>query len=233
MASESHPLQSLHNRRSDALPKRPHNFGDAVYARLDNPLVSLFRLVIRLLQLVFALAAGISYAIELSHGNTSPTFIYSQVVFGTTFITLIIDALTMRSYRLTFVVESILCVLWLALFGTFYNTYVGNNVAIDADLAATDEGRMKAAVWLSLVNFLLWLASAMFSTAMCCSGTKAMIRGKIEKRRAKKRSKGLKSMKSVKSVEAMEEGVVHESTETSGGDRLPLYEEIAAVARRD
>jgi hypothetical protein len=226
MAPKSHPLQSLPSTRSNETLKPPHTFADAVYARLNNPHVSLFRLGIRLFQLIFALAAGISYAVELSHGSTSSAFIYSQVVFGLTLIMLIVDAVTLRSYRLTFVIESVLCVLWLALFGNFYQTFVGKDVSVDANLAVTDKGRMKAAVWLNLVNFLLWLASAIFSTAMCCSGTKAMIRGKLEKRRTKKQDKGAKS------PEVMEEGFICEPTEIKDGDRLPLYEEIAAITWR-
>jgi hypothetical protein len=227
MAPAPHPLQSICSMQGDKLPKSPHTFGDAINARLDSPFVTLFTLGIRLLQLVFSLAAGISYAIELSQGNTSATYIYSQVVFGLTCTTLFIDALTLRSYRLTFVVESTLCILWLALFGRFYQTFVGMDEVIDPEHMSANKGRMKAAVWLDLVNFLLWLASALFSTAMCCSGTKAMIRGKLEKRRVKKRNSGANS------VESVEIGTLDAPAETRTGDRLPLYEEITRVVARN
>ncbi|KAF2675614.1 hypothetical protein K458DRAFT_437855 [Lentithecium fluviatile CBS 122367] len=220
-----YPLQNIHHNQSDNTSKPPRTFGDAIHVRLDNPLVSLFRLGIRLLQLIFALAAGISYAIELAYGSTASAFIYSQVVFGLTFITLITDALTLRSYRLTFVVESTLCVLWLALFGVFYRIYLGNEVARNPEYAAADMKRMKTAIWLDLVNFILWLTGAVFSTAMCCSGIKAAIRGKLERRTRKKRQR------SAGSEHRMEEGVVRNAPQARSGGRLPLYEEIAAVAR--
>lgn len=56
-------------------------FQPLIYARLDSPYVSLFRLGIRIFELCFALGSGISYAIDVSHGRTASAFIYSQVVF--------------------------------------------------------------------------------------------------------------------------------------------------------
>jgi hypothetical protein len=67
-----------------------NSFKAAINTKLDKPMVSLFRLSIRLLQFAFALASGISYAVDLSHGETShpSTFIYVQVLFGLTLVTL-------------------------------------------------------------------------------------------------------------------------------------------------
>jgi hypothetical protein len=204
-------------------PTRPLTFRDAVFGRLDNPLVSLFTLGIRLLQLIFALAAGISHAIEMSNNNLASAFIYSQVVFGLTLITLVIEAATLRSYRFVFIVESTLCVLWLAVFGVFYQIYFGDVESTDPVYSAVNISRMKTAVWLDLVNFLLWLASAVFSTAMCCSGMKASVKGALEKRRNRKQERNSRS------VQAMEGGVVRERTQAAGEDRLPLYEEVPAI----
>ena len=228
MAPESHNLKILPSTRSDDTTKPPDTFASAVDRRLDNPHVSLFRLGVRLFQLIFALVAGISYAIELSNGSNSSAYIYSQVVFGLTFVTLVLDALTLRSYRLTFVIESILCVLWLALFGTFYQIQFGADGGVGSKNEAVDNNRMKAAVWFDLLNFVLWLISAMFSTAMCCSGVKAMIRGKLARRKSRNQQK-----KSVDPAEAMERGIVREPVEMRNDDRLPLYEEIAAITRRN
>jgi hypothetical protein len=202
-------------------------FGDAVYTRLNDPLFSLFTLAIRVLQLIFALAAGISYAVELSRGNSSSEYVYSQVVFGMTLIMLIVDATTLRSYRLSFIVESVLCILWLALFGTFYTIFFVSGAIEDPENSVADKPRMKAAVWIDLINFLLWTASALFSTAMCCSGTKAAIRGKLEKRRR------TRQLRSGDHVETMEEGVLREGYTSRSDSRLPLYEEIAAITRRN
>ncbi|KAF9733135.1 hypothetical protein PMIN01_08818 [Paraphaeosphaeria minitans] len=199
-------------------------FRSAVYARLDNPLVSLFCLGIRVAQLVFALGSGISYAIELSHGHTSSEFFFSQLVFAVTIITLIIGAFTFRSYRLTFVVESTICIFWLALFGVFYQIYLSGN-ELQTQYEGVNLRRTKAAVWLNLINFLLWLASAIFSTVMCCAGTKGAMKGKFEQRRERK------SRKDLEGAAEMEAGVFHEGPRGSRQESLPLYEEILAASR--
>lgn len=215
------PTSSLSEQKCAA----PRTFRTTINSRLDNPLVSLFRLAIRVLQLIFALAAGASYAVELSQGRTASAFIYSQVVFAITLITLVVDALTLRGYRLTFVVESLLCILWLALFGVFCQIYLVGHSSTVPEYLGVDFGRMKRAVWLDLINFLLWLASAIFSTIMCCSGLKAMIKDKIQGRKTKK----MRKREGV--VQDMEEGVIHEPPAARNGDRLPMYQEIAAIVR--
>lgn len=151
-------------------------FRGAVNLRLSRPAAGLFNLGVRVLELVFALAAGISYALELSHTNTS-VFIYSQVVFGLTLAMLIGDAVTERSYKLVFIIESVICILWLALFGTCYMVLLDSSIPLEPHYSNVDMRRMKSAMWLDLINFILWLSSAAFSTALCCSGTNALIRG--------------------------------------------------------
>ncbi|KAF2851382.1 hypothetical protein T440DRAFT_488972 [Plenodomus tracheiphilus IPT5] len=181
----------------------PSSFKAAVNKKLDSPIVSLFRLTVRLLQFAFALAAGISYAIELNHGYSasSTNFIYAQVVFGMTLLVLIIDSVIVRSYRFTWVAEWTLAVLWIACFGVFYAVYLSGD--IDPDYAVVNLGRMKRAVWCDLVNALLWFGSAIFSSVMCCSGIKAAIKSKLQKRREGKGWKGVNDR-----LEEMETGTV-------------------------
>lgn len=212
------------NRKPPQNSRAISTFRSAVYKRLDNPLTSLFRLGIRVLQLIFALASGISYAIELANGNHESALIYSQVVFGLTTITIIVDAVTLRSYRLTFMVESTLCILWLALFGVFYTIYL-SGTPIEVGYENADLGRMKRAVWVDMINFLLWLASALFSTVMCCTGIKGAIKGKIERRRQRKNNR------TPRDIENMEAGIERPARQGTTSERLPLYEEIVAAAR--
>jgi hypothetical protein len=169
----------------------PSSFKSAVNSKVDKPLVSLFRLSIRILQLIFALASGISYAIELSHGkgrgDASGSFVFSQVVFGATLIMLIINGATVRYYRFSWIIDWILTVFWFALFAVFYEAYLGTEVELAYD--GVNKGRMERAVWCDLVNALLWSGSAIFSSAMCCSGVKASIKGKLRNRRQRKEKK--------------------------------------------
>lgn len=183
----------------------PSSFKAAVNTKLDKPAVSLFRLSIRLLQFAFALASGISYAIELDHRYSASTtnFIYAEVVFGLTLITLIIDSITARYFRFIWAIEWTLAVLWIACFGVFYGVYIVGGA--DPDYAVVDLGRMERAVWCDLVNAILWFGSAIFSSVMCCSGIKAALKAKLMKRRQKK-----EDLKSVNKIQEMETGTIGE-----------------------
>ncbi|KAF2628871.1 hypothetical protein BU25DRAFT_409375 [Macroventuria anomochaeta] len=164
-------------------------FKAAINARLDGPVVSLLRPTVWLLQVAFALASGVSYAIELDHRYSASTtnFIYAEVVFGLTLLTLIIDSVTLRSYRFIWAIEWTLAILWIACFSVFYGVYL--NGEIPADYAVVDPRRMRIAGWCNLVNALLWLGSALFSSMSCCSGIKAAMEVKLEKRRQRKENR--------------------------------------------
>ncbi|KAJ4990895.1 uracil phosphoribosyltransferase [Stagonosporopsis vannaccii] len=167
----------------------PSSFKSAVNSKVDKPLVSLFRLSVRILQLIFALASGISYGVELSHGNgrgkASGAFVFSQVTLGATLVILIINGVTVRYYRFSWMVDWILTVFWFALFAVFYAVYTGGQDMTPA-YGGVNSGRMERAVWCDLINALLWFGSALFSSIMCCSGMKASIKGKIKGRRQRK-----------------------------------------------
>ena len=197
----------------------PKTFRASINSKLDNPHVSLFRLSIRVLQFVFALTSGICYAAELSSSRIEhkTNFIYAQVTMGLTLIVLIADSLTIRSYQFTWMLEWLLAVLWFALFGVFYSTYYGKS--IEAQYVGADVGRMKGAVWVDLVNALLWSGSAVFSSFMCCTGMRAAIRGKLERRRQRKGK-----AKMMEHVNEMEMGTVRISPERE--ETLPGYEEV-------
>ena len=169
----------------------PSSFKAAVNSKVDKPFVSLFRLSVRVLQLIFALASGISYAIELSNdngqGDASGSFVFSQVAFGATLITLFINGATVRCYRFSWIVDWILTVFWFALFAIFYETYVGGDMT--PAYGGVNVGRMERAVWCDLINALLWLGSALFSSTMCCSGVKGSIKAKLNNRRQRKEKK--------------------------------------------
>jgi hypothetical protein len=184
----------------------PSSFKSAINAKVDKPLVSLFCLSVRVLQLLFALASGISYAIELGHGNghgeASGSFIFSQVAFGATILVLIIHGVTVRYYRFSWVVDWLLTVFWFALFAVFYEVYFSGDTA--AAYGRVNTGRMKRAVWCDLINALLWFGSALFSTSMCCSGVKACVKGKLRDRRQRKEKKRM-----METTGEMEMGTIH------------------------
>ncbi|KAF1921591.1 hypothetical protein BDU57DRAFT_584665 [Ampelomyces quisqualis] len=165
------------------------SFKAAINSKIDNPIVALFLLSVRFLQFAFA---GISYAIELAHGHIShpTTFVYAQVVFGLTLLTLTMEKIMIRYYRVTWMVEWGLAILWFVSFAVFYEAYL-------------EGARMKRAVWCDLISALLWLGSAIFSFAMCCIGMKAAIRCKIRERRQRKDKKSI-----LQKIGEMESGTI-------------------------
>lgn len=182
---------------------KPGSFKAAILARRDEPAVLLFRLTTRLLQFAFAVASGVSYAIELNHdySASNTNFIFAEIVFGLTLLTIIVDSVTAQYYRFIWAFEWTMTVLWIACFDVFYGVYLDGGVP--ADYAVVDFGRMKLAGWCNLVNALLWLCTALFSSVMCCSGTKTAVVIKIEERRQRKEEE-----KAGNKIERMENGTV-------------------------
>jgi hypothetical protein len=179
----------------------PSSFKAAINTKIDKPLISLFLLSVRLLQFAFGLSSGISYAVELSHRNVTPNtnLIYAEVVFGLTLLVLVIDSITLRYYRVSWVFEWALMVLWFACFGVFYQIYLSGAGQEGYDEA--DLGRMRRAVWCDLINAILWFASATFSSCMCCTGAKAAIKSKLGRGRQKKQNETM-----MKEIGKMESG---------------------------
>jgi ABC-type Fe3+ transport system permease subunit len=99
----------------------------------------------------------------------------------------VVDSIMVRYYRFTWLIEWILVVLWFVCFAVFYQAYLVG--AIEQDFRGTDVGKMRRAVWCDLVNALLWVGSAIFSSVMCCTGTKAAIKVRLNKRRQRKDKK--------------------------------------------
>jgi len=93
-------------------------------------------------------------------------------------------------------------VFWFALFAVFYKVYFAGDMT--PAYGGVNTGRMERAVWCDLINALLWLGSALFSSSMCCSGTRASIKGKLEDRRQKK-----EKMMMMETMGEMEMGTIH------------------------
>jgi hypothetical protein len=96
-----------------------------------------------------------------------------------------------------------LTVFWFALFAIFYERYVGGDMT--RAYGAVNLERMKRAVWCDLINALLWLGSALFSSTMCCTGVKGSIKAKLNNRRQRKEKKRM-----METMGEMEMGTVRE-----------------------
>jgi len=127
-------------------------------------IVTTLRLVLRGLQVFVALVVMGLYAHSVRQRQqgqfaTHPSA-YSAAAYGVAVSVLSIAVAAawsvpgVRSWRF-FAVDTVLVVLWLALFGTFARDWVNGN-----DGYGAEGNRMRVAVWFDLAGALLWFATA-------------------------------------------------------------------------
>ncbi|KAF2215089.1 hypothetical protein CERZMDRAFT_35515 [Cercospora zeae-maydis SCOH1-5] len=118
---------------------------------------------LRFLQFILALTVAGLYGVDLDNGRKAGVpadgkWVYAEVVAGFAAVTVLVYAATytMSFHPFLFGWDWLLFILWTALFGLFGNIY------IDANPTPEQHGqrRMKNAVWVDLVNMLLWLITA-------------------------------------------------------------------------
>ncbi|TAQ83052.1 hypothetical protein B7494_g8624 [Chlorociboria aeruginascens] len=127
----------------------------------DMALSYILHCVYRFIQFVLALTVIGLYGVDLNnahkHGKyTDGKWVYAVVTASLSAFTALIYGIPFVSHiGLLFIWDTILFILWIALFGLFGNMYIKENAEGDSGIT-----RMKHAVWVDLVNALLWLFSA-------------------------------------------------------------------------
>ncbi|PMD33113.1 hypothetical protein L207DRAFT_590181 [Hyaloscypha variabilis F] len=117
--------------------------------------------IFRLIQIVLALAVCGLYGVDLNradkeHKYSDGKWVYAEVTASLSAFLALLYLIPFTS-RIPFawVADTILFILWIALFGIFGKMYIHANAQGDSGIE-----RMKNAVWVDLVNALLWLVSA-------------------------------------------------------------------------
>lgn len=131
------------------------------------------RSALRTLQFIFAITVAGLYGVDLAYAtkanNTAPTeWVYAEFVSTVSAITCIIHYFVTVVHVAWSAWDGILFVLWLAqvgVFGTLYSSGVKNKYYENATLSVP---RMRAVVWIDLINLLLWFATLVLSIAWCC-----------------------------------------------------------------
>jgi len=114
--------------------------------------------VLHFLQLVLALAVVGLYGTDVNRARVEHKYADSKWVYAV--IVASLSALTSVLYFIPFILRFafvwawnlVLFILWIIVFAVFGKMYINENAEGDADIQ-----RMKNAVWLDLVNALLWL----------------------------------------------------------------------------
>lgn len=128
--------------------------------------------LLRFFQFVMGLTVAGLYGVDIHHAHkkgvsADAKWVYAEATAGLAVLTATIIMMLpffMKKRSVTsihalqlpaFVWESVLCVLWLTLFGIFGKMYIGEDPEGDSGIT-----RMKHAVWVDLTNLVLWTVSA-------------------------------------------------------------------------
>ncbi|KAK6542680.1 hypothetical protein TWF694_006624 [Orbilia ellipsospora] len=116
--------------------------------------------ILRLLQLVLACAVIGLYGKYLSratdaHEHADGRWVWAVVVGGLSALTAIIYSLPFFPLRFFFIWDILLFIFWLTVFAIFASLYMHEDPEGNYDIE-----QMRDAMWLDLVNWILWLISS-------------------------------------------------------------------------
>ncbi|KAI7285058.1 hypothetical protein KC343_g3584 [Hortaea werneckii] len=134
------------------------------------------RACLRVLQFIFAIVIAGIYGADLKrasnqHKSAQTEWVYAEVAAGLTILTCIIHCFVTIKRVFWVFWDFILCVLWAAQFGVFASIYL--QMPTDAEsretyYATASVSRMKATVWVDLINMLLWFTTFVQGITWCC-----------------------------------------------------------------
>ena len=128
--------------------------------------IFILNLVLRFIQFVLALTVLGLYGQDLNsahkeHKYADSKWVYAEVVGALSALTCIIYMIPKVKFWWTCAWDGILFILWTAVFGVFAKLYIHANAQGDGGIT-----RMKHAVWVDLINMLLWLVTAIMGVVL-------------------------------------------------------------------
>ncbi|KAG4428438.1 hypothetical protein IFR05_016076 [Cadophora sp. M221] len=196
----------------------------------------LSRATLRTLQFIFAITIMGIYGPDLTHSTSTHTSANSEWIFAE--VAACLSALTCITHCFVTVTrvawclwDWVLCVLWMAQVGVFGSIYLKGGKGEKYGGATTSEERMRAGVWIGLVNLVLWLLTAVLGVTWCCRARRFTRRGKALKAGVRDKEDGDGRVLVDEDVEKMADQVTGPSTATtlssgSGSDnRKPVVKE--------
>ncbi|KAF7713217.1 Uncharacterized protein PECH_001615 [Penicillium ucsense] len=130
--------------------------------------------VLRPAQLLFAIIVAILYGIDLVHvtntnTSASPEWVYAEVAVALSGITSLVFFLVPVVHCAWSIWDGVLAIIWLAQAGVFGNIFITQGTPDEPHASATlSLARMRAAVWVDLINLLLWLLTCILGMTRCC-----------------------------------------------------------------
>ncbi|KAK5685459.1 hypothetical protein LTS10_003538 [Elasticomyces elasticus] len=131
---------------------------------------ALTRIFLRFMQFVLGVTVACLYAVDIDHAKRAAKkaggtaildgrWVYAEVVSILSIITVLVYAIPVIKSWWGFAWDWCLFILWTALFGIFGRIWIHQYT-----YGYHDYIRMKNAVWVDLVNMLLWLVTAVYTT---------------------------------------------------------------------
>ncbi|KAJ0416724.1 hypothetical protein BJY00DRAFT_291029 [Aspergillus carlsbadensis] len=129
------------------------------------------RAVLRALQFIFAIIAASLYGVDLGHATSvnehaQSEWIYAEFVAALSAITCVVHCSVTVTRVPWCVWDGVLVILWLAQIGVFATIFYPS-ARPGYEGATQSVSRMRAAVWMSLINMLLWLFTAVLGMSWC------------------------------------------------------------------
>lgn len=129
------------------------------------------RAALRTFQFVLAVTVAGLYGVDLHHATKTNNharaeWIYAEFVAAVSAITCIIHCFVTVVHVAWSTWDGVLFVLWLAQVGVFGSIYVSNKPTDDEEFAISIV-RMRAAIWINLINMVLWLTTFVLGIAWC------------------------------------------------------------------
>lgn len=138
--------------------------------------------VLRTLQFIFAVTVAGIYGVDLGHASKTNShaqseWIYAEFIAALSALLSILYLVFSMAHAAWATLDALLCILWVAQVGVFGALYASS---IDPDyvLATLSISRMRAAVWVDLINMLLWLTTTVMRIVLCIRNRKAARRTK-------------------------------------------------------
>ncbi|EON65715.1 hypothetical protein W97_04954 [Coniosporium apollinis CBS 100218] len=120
------------------------------------------RIAIRALQFIFAITVAGLYGTDLANAQKANKYadskwVYAEVVAALSAITVLVYLIPFIKTWIFFIWDVILFILWTAVFGVFGQLYINEKPEGNGGIQ-----RMKNAVWIDLINMLLWFVTACY-----------------------------------------------------------------------
>jgi hypothetical protein len=130
------------------------------------------RATFRILQFIFAVVAAGLYGVDLAHATKKNArapaeWVYAEMIICFSAMTCVVHAHTTVKRVVWSLWDGVLFVFWLAQVGVFGTIYYEFPIQPKYEEVTQCVPRMKVAVWIGLINMLLWFSTFVLGVAWC------------------------------------------------------------------